>query len=57
MAHFAHMYLAFVIDLKDVDSLVAVNKSAAVCIELYDSAQTLLRDMLEKCSCGEINNE
>lgn len=52
VAHFAHMYLAFVIDTRDLEALrsTGCNKSTgATCVEMYDQARSLLRATPDTC--------
>lgn len=53
VAHFAQIFLIFLIDIEDLDSSLSVEESAAECIELFNSAQAILTDILDKC-LGEV---
>ncbi|XP_017299803.1 cyclin-J isoform X2 [Diaphorina citri] len=48
VAHFTHIYSAFIVDFMDLDGTIGGNQDS-LCIEYYDNAQTHICKLLDRC--------
>ncbi|KAL1460659.1 hypothetical protein WDU94_012620 [Cyamophila willieti] len=48
VAHFAHMFLAFIIDETDLEGMT-VRSRGTLCVEYYEHALTVLNTLLDRC--------